>query len=92
MIEKVKSALSIVFEIFIWTITFAVTGVAFLFMGLFRHYGILCLVAAIVLVGGDKIINMLIESSKKEKENKEKRMNRRNRDECNFVFYKLSDV
>ena len=67
MIEKVKAALSIVFEIFIWTITFAVTGVAFIFISLFRYYGILCLVAAIVLVGGDKIINMLIESSKKKK-------------------------
>ena len=68
MIEKVKSALSIVFEIFIWTITFAVTGVAFLFMSLFRHYGILCLVAAIVLVGGDKIINMFHKSKNKETE------------------------
>ena len=75
MIEKVKSALSIVFEIFIWTITFAVTGVAFLFMSLFRHYGILCLVAAIVLVGGDKIIdkiiNMFHKSKNKETEEEE---------------------
>ena len=70
MIEKVKSALSIVFEIFIWTITFAVTGIAFLFMSLFRHYGILCLVAAIVLVGGDKIIHKFVEK-KNNKENDE---------------------
>ncbi|MGE9950120.1 hypothetical protein [Coprococcus catus] len=47
MIEKVKATLSIVFEIFIWTLTFAVTGVAFIFISLFRYYGILCLVAAI---------------------------------------------
>ena len=67
LIEKVKAALSIVFEILIWALAFAVTGVAFLFMSLFRYYGILCLVVAIVLVGGDKIINMLIESSKKRK-------------------------
>ena len=71
LIEKVKSALSIVFEIFIWTITFAVTGVAFLFMSLFRYYGILCLVAAIVLVGGDKIINMFHKSKNKETEEEE---------------------
>ena len=71
MIEKVKSTLSIVFEIFIWTITFAVTGVAFLFMSLFRYYGILCLVAAIVLVGGDKIINMFHKSKNKETEEEE---------------------
>ena len=70
MIEKVKSALSIVFEIFIWTLTFAVTGVAFIFMGLFRYYGILCLVAAIVLVGGDKIIDKIINMFHKGK-NKE---------------------
>ena len=67
MIEKVKAALSIVFEIFIWTLAFAVTGVAFIFMSSFHYYGMLCLVAAIVLVGSDKIINMLIESSKKRK-------------------------
>lgn len=72
MVEKVKAALSIVFEVFIWTITFAVTGVAFIFMILFRHYGILCLVAAIVLVGGDKIINMFHKSKNK----KAKRRNR----------------
>ena len=71
LIEKVKSALSIVFEIFIWTITFAVTGVAFLFMSLFRYYGILCLVATIVLVGGDKIINMFHKSKNKETEEEE---------------------
>ena len=71
MIEKVKVALSIVFEIFIWTITFAVTGVAFIFMSLFRYYGILCLVAAIVLVGGDKIINMFHKSKNKETEEEE---------------------
>ena len=71
MIEKVKSALSIVFEIFIWTITFAVTGVAFIFISLFRYYGILCLVAAIVLVGGDKIINMFHKSKNKETEEEE---------------------
>ena len=71
MIEKVKSALSIVFEIFIWTLTFAVTGVAFIFMSLFRYYGILCLVAAIVLVGGDKIINMFHKSKNKETEEEE---------------------
>ena len=67
LIEKVKAALSIVFEIFIWTLAFAVTGVAFIFMSSFHYYGMLCLVAAIVLVGSDKIINMLIESSKKRK-------------------------
>ena len=71
MIEKVKAALSIVFEIFIWTLTFAVTGVAFIFMSLFRYYGILCLVAAIVLVGGDKIINMFHKSKNKETEEEE---------------------
>ena len=71
LIEKVKSALSIVFEIFIWTLTFAVTGVAFIFMSLFRYYGILCLVAAIVLVGGDKIINMFHKSKNKETEEEE---------------------
>ena len=71
MIEKVKSALSIVFEIFIWTLTFAVTGVAFIFISLFRYYGILCLVAAIVLVGGDKIINMFHKSKNKETEEEE---------------------
>ena len=71
MIEKVKSALSIVFERFTWTITFAVTGVAFIFMSLFRYYGILCLVAAIVLVGGDKIINMFHKSKNKETEEEE---------------------
>ena len=71
LIEKVKATLSIVFEIFIWTITFAVTGVAFLFMSLFRHYGILCLVTAIVLVGGDKIINMFHKSKNKETEEEE---------------------
>lgn len=71
MIEKVKAALSIVFEIFIWTLTFAVTGVAFIFISLFRYYGILCLVAAIVLVGGDKIINMFHKSKNKETEEEE---------------------
>ena len=71
MIEKVKAALSIVFEILIWTLAFAVTGVAFLFMSLFRYYGILCLVAAIVLVGGDKIINMFHKSKNKETEEEE---------------------
>ena len=71
LIEKVKAALSIVFEIFIWTLTFAVTGVAFIFLSLFRYYGILCLVAAIVLVGGDKIINMFHKSKNKETEEEE---------------------
>lgn len=71
MIEKVKAILSIVFEIFIWTLTFAVTGVAFIFISLFRYYGILCLVAAIVLVGGDKIINMFHKSKNKETEEEE---------------------
>ena len=71
MIEKVKATLSIVFEIFIWTLTFAVTGVAFIFISLFRYYGILCLVAAIVLVGGDKIINMFHKSKNKETEEEE---------------------
>ena len=71
MIEKVKATLSIVSEIFIWTLTFAVTGVAFIFITLFRHYGILCLVAAIVLVGGDKIINMFYKSKNKETEEEE---------------------
>ena len=71
MIEKVKAALSIVFEILIWTLAFAVTGVAFLFMSLFRYYGILCLVVAIVLVGGDKIINMFHKSKNKETEEEE---------------------
>ena len=70
MIEKVKATLSIVFEIFIWTLTFAVTGVAFIFISLFRYYGILCLVAAIVLVGGDKIIHKFVEK-KNNKENEE---------------------
>ena len=70
MIEKVKDALSIVFEIFIWTLAFAVTGVAFIFISLFRYYGILCLVAAIVLVGGDKIIHKFVEK-KNNKENEE---------------------
>lgn len=70
MIEKVKAALSIVFEIFIWTLMFAVTGVAFIFLSLFRYYGILCLVAAIVLVGGDKIIHKFVEK-KNNKENEE---------------------
>lgn len=70
MIEKVKAVLSIVFEIFIWTLTFAVTGVAFIFISLFRYYGILCLVAAIVLVGGDKIIHKFVEK-KNNKENEE---------------------
>ena len=71
MIEKVKAALSIVFEIFIWTTTFAAIGIAFIFMSLFRYYGILCLVAAIVLVGGDKIINMFHKSKNKETEEEE---------------------
>lgn len=71
LIEKVKAILSIVFEIFIWTLTFAVTGVAFIFISLFRYYGILCLVAAIVLVGGDKIINMFHKSKNKETEEEE---------------------
>lgn len=71
MIEKVKAALSIVFEIFIWTLTFAITGVAFIFISLFRYYGILCMVAAIVLVGGDKIINMFHKSKNKENEEEE---------------------
>ena len=71
LIEKVKAALSIVFEIFIWTLAFAVTGVAFIFMILFRYYGILCLVAAIVLVGGDKIINMFHKGKNKETEEEE---------------------
>ena len=71
LIEKVKAALSIVFEIFIWTLAFAVTGVAFIFISLFRYYGILCLVAAIVLVGGDKIINMFHKSKNKETEEEE---------------------
>ena len=71
MIEKVKATLSIVFEIFIWTLTFAVTGVAFIFMSLFGYYGILCLVAAIVLVGGDKIINMFHKGKNKETEEEE---------------------
>lgn len=70
MIEKVKAVLSIVFEIFIWTLTFAVTGVTFIFISLFRYYGILCLVAAIVLVGGDKIIHKFVEK-KNNKENEE---------------------
>ena len=70
MIEKVKAVLSIVFEIFIWTLTVAVTGVAFIFISLFRYYGILCLVAAIVLVGGDKIIHKFVEK-KNNKENEE---------------------
>ena len=70
MIEKVKATLSIVSEIFIWTLTFAVTGVAFIFITLFRHYGILCLVAAIVLVGGDKIIHKFVKK-KNNKENEE---------------------
>ena len=71
MIEKVKAALSIVFEIFIWTLAFAVTGVAFIFMSSFHYYGMLCLVAAIVLVGGDKIINMFYKSKNKETEEEE---------------------
>ena len=71
LIEKVKAALSIVFEIFIWTLAFAVTGVAFIFMILFRYYGILCLIAAIVLVGGDKIINMFHKGKNKETEEEE---------------------
>ena len=37
---------------------------------LFRYYGILCLVAAIVLVGGDKIIHKFVEK-KNNKENEE---------------------
>lgn len=40
------------------------------FKSLFRHYGILCLVAAIVLVGGDKIIHKFVEK-KNNKENEE---------------------
>ena len=40
------------------------------FKNLFRYYGILCLVAAIVLVGGDKIIHKFVEK-KNNKENEE---------------------
>ena len=40
------------------------------FKSLFRYYGILCLVAAIVLVGGDKIIHKFVEK-KNNKENEE---------------------
>ena len=41
------------------------------FKSLFRYYGILCFVAAIVLVGGDKIINMFHKSKNKETEEEE---------------------
>ena len=70
MIEKMKAVLSIVSEIFIWTLTFAVIGVAFTFMSLFRYYGVFCLIAAIIIVGGDKIIHKFVEK-KNNKENEE---------------------
>lgn len=68
MIEKIKAVLSIIFDIFIWTLVFAVVGIAFVCMNIFRYYGILCLVAAIIIVGGDKIIHKFVRKIRNNEE------------------------